>query len=114
MMSKTIYVYENWKCDQPNKIGELYVDFIKGKEVFSFTYEDSWLENTFDARLLDPDLMLYNGRQYAPVGKEIFGVFSDSSPDRWGRLLMKRREAINAKKEERKKKQEIIVVSISR
>lgn len=102
MMSKTIYVYENWKSDQPNKIGELYVDFIKGKEVFSFTYEDSWLENTFDARLLDPDLMLYNGRQYAPVGKEMFGVFSDSSPDRWGRLLMDRRESILAKEEDRK------------
>ena len=101
-MSKTIYVYENWKSDQPNKIGELYVDFIKGKEVFSFAYEDDWLENTFDACLLDPDLMLYNGRQYAPVGKEMFGVFSDSSPDRWGRLLMDRRESILAKEEDRK------------
>ena len=101
-MSKTIYVYENWKGIQPNKIGELYVDFIKGKEVFSFAYDDEWLENTFEARLLDPDLMLYNGRQYAPMGKEMFGVFSDSSPDGWGRLLMDRRESILAREENRK------------
>ncbi len=32
----------------------------------------------------------------------MFGVFADSCPDRWGRLLMKRHEAILAKKEERK------------
>ena len=34
----------------------------------------------------------------------MFGVFADSCPDRWGRLLMKRREAILAKKEDRKPK----------
>ena len=42
------------------------------------------------------------GRQYAPTDKLMFGAFEDSCPDRWGRLLMKRREAIVAKKEERK------------
>lgn len=30
-----------------------------------------------------------------------FGLFLDSSPDRWGRLLMRRREAIMAKRENR-------------
>lgn len=34
--------------------------------------------------------------------KKLFGIFSDSCPDRWGRLLMKRREAVQARKEERK------------
>ena len=32
----------------------------------------------------------------------MFGIFSDSCPDRWGRLLMKRREAILAREENRK------------
>lgn len=32
----------------------------------------------------------------------MFGLFSDSCPDRWGRLLMKRKEAIVAKEENRK------------
>ena len=48
--------------------------------------------------------MLYKGRQYAPLDKSMFGIFADSCPDRWGRLLMIRREAIIAKKEERKPK----------
>jgi serine/threonine-protein kinase HipA len=34
--------------------------------------------------------------------KSNFGIFLDSSPDRWGRLLMKRKEAAIARKEERK------------
>ena len=53
---------------------------------------------------LDPDLALYRGRQYVPMDKQIFGVFADSCPDRWGRTLMKRREAIQARKENRKPK----------
>lgn len=42
---------------------------------------------------------MYNGRQFLPFGKTLFGIFSDSCPDRWGRVLMKRREVINARKE---------------
>ena len=45
--------------------------------------------------------MPYSGRQY-PFGKTIFGLFSDSSPDRWGRVLMNKRERILAGKEGRK------------
>ena len=37
-----------------------------------------------------------------PLNKEMFGVFSDSCPDRWGETLIKRRELMLAKKEERK------------
>ena len=97
---KTIYVYENWISDTPSLIGKLYIDIIRGTESYSFEYEKSWLQNPH-AFMLDPDLNLYNGRQY-PFGKEKFGVFSDSSPDRWGRILMKRRERINANNENRK------------
>ena len=45
--------------------------------------------------------MPYSGRQY-PSGKNIFGIFSDASPDRWGRILMNKRERILAEKEKRK------------
>lgn len=102
-MSKNIYVYENWQDEKPSKIGTLYVDMSKGKEIFSFEYEEEWLKKPFSL-VIDPDLALYNGRQYAPVNKALFGVFSDSAPDRWGRVLMERREAILAKKEDRKPK----------
>ena len=45
--------------------------------------------------------MPYSGRQY-PSGKNIFGLFADASPDRWGRVLMNKRERILADKEGRK------------
>lgn len=45
---------------------------------------------------------MYNGRQFVPLDKAMFGFFADSCPDRWGRVLMKRREAAQAKKEDRK------------
>ena len=97
-----VYVYENWSGRTPNKIGTLYIDGGKGKEVISFEYDEEWLTKADRSFVFDPDLSLFRGRQYTPLDKPMFGVFADSCPDRWGRLLMKRREAILAKKEDRK------------
>ena len=44
---------------------------------------------------------LYPGIQYLRNEKSNFGVFLDSSPDRWGRVLMDRRESILARMENR-------------
>ncbi|MBQ8558432.1 MAG: type II toxin-antitoxin system HipA family toxin [Tyzzerella sp.] len=99
---KNIYVYKDWDTLVPKKIGTLYIEGGKGKEIISFEYDDNWLENVDTSLVFDPDLMLYKGPQYAPLNKSMFGIFADSCPDKWGRLLMKRREAILAKKEERK------------
>ena len=99
---KTIYVYADWIGINPIFIGTLYANSRRTKELFSFEYDETWLSRTEESLMLDPDLSMYKGRQYAPVHKELFGLFSDSCPDRWGRLLMKRREAILAKKEDRK------------
>ena len=99
-----IYVYENWRSKNPSLIGTLYVDGGRGRQVLSFAYCEEWLNDLNNNMSLDPDLKLFVGRQYAPADKLIFGMFADSCPDRWGRLLMKRREALHAKKEERKPK----------
>ncbi|MBL4773270.1 MAG: hypothetical protein JKX98_06625 [Alcanivoracaceae bacterium] len=48
---------------------------------------------------IDPDLQLYTSPQNVSEHKENFGVFTDFFPDRWGRLLLKRREAILARQE---------------
>lgn len=85
-------------------MGKLYTSSVKGKEQFSFEYDTVWLASDSANYFLDPDLALYKGRQYVPMDKALFGVFADSCPDRWGRILMKRREAIQAKKENRKPK----------
>lgn len=60
-----IYVYENWKSNIPSLIGTLYVEGGRGKQI-----------------VLNPDLGMFRGRQYAPADKLMFGVFEDSCPDR--------------------------------
>lgn len=102
--TRIVYVYKDWDTSTPEKIGTIYVEGGKGKEAISFEYDDSWLEKVDESLVFDPDLMLYKGRQYAPLDKTMFGIFADSCPDRWGRTLMKRREALLAKKEDRKPK----------
>ena len=98
---KIICVYADWKNQSPALMGRLYATVNRGKELFSFEYSNNWLQSTDGSFVFDPDLHLYEGRQYAP-DKPLFGVFSDSCPDRWGGLLMKRKEAILAKEESRK------------
>lgn len=100
-MQDKIYVYENFSSELPQKLGVLFVDAVKGNEHYSFEFEDQWLHAVKTNPVLDPDLLMNKGRQY-PVGKNIFGLFSDSSPDRWGRILMQRRERIVADREDRK------------
>jgi serine/threonine-protein kinase HipA len=85
---------------EPKPIGILYSERLRGKEVFSFRYDDSWLKDG-SFFLLDPDLLMHSGWHYPNDERENFGLFLDSSPDRWGRLLMRRREAALAREEER-------------
>lgn len=99
--AKTIYVFENWSSEVPKRIGFLYIENRKGAEHLSFEYDEQFLKSNNARFVLDPDLDFYSGRQYV-TGKANFGIFSDSSPDRWGRLLIKRREALAAKNENRK------------
>jgi len=102
-VEKTIYVYADWANRLPVLMGRLYVNENRGKELFSFEYSKDWVRSNDVSLVFDPDLRLYEGRQYAP-DKPLFGVFSDSCPDRWGRLLMKRKEEILAREENRKPK----------
>lgn len=95
---KTIFVYDDFSTEQPVLMGSLYVNVIKGGESYSFEYDKDWLRKTGLTLTLDPELMPYSGRQY-PTGKNIFGLFADASPDRWGRVLMNKRERILAEKE---------------
>jgi len=103
MAKRMIYVYADWKeVHGPILMGVLTAELLRGKEIFSFEYNHSWLSSGF-AQILDPDLQLYAGPQYLNENdKYNFGVFLDSSPDRWGRVLMQRREAAEARKQNRK------------
>lgn len=93
---RDIYVYADWKnLDGPLQIGILSAHFAKAKKAFSFEYNKEWLEKGL-YQLLDPDIGFYSGPQY-PTDKENFGIFLDSMPDTWGKTLMKRREAQDAR-----------------
>jgi serine/threonine-protein kinase HipA len=74
---------------------------LRGKQIFSFEYNHAWLTSNHQILHLDPNLSLYKGKQYLQEGKNNFGIFLDSAPDRWGRLLMRRRESWQAKLEGR-------------
>ncbi len=92
-MSVVIAVYGNWDgLPEPLRLGLLHVRSSSGPEVFEFEFDAAALAHPSLANpQLDPRLGLYEGRQHPIQGSETFGVFADASPDRWGRLLMRRR-----------------------
>lgn len=69
-------------------------------DIFSFAYEPTWLARP-EAFAFDPDLALVEGPQYPPPARANFGIFLDSAPDRWGRMLMQRRENARAREQGR-------------
>ena len=101
-LKKQILVYANWQeiGNAPVLLGYLNSTQAKGRETFSFEYSEEWIQSGF-LQTLDPDLQLYSGAFYPRDDKPNFGIFLDSSPDRWGRVLMQRRERAIAKLEER-------------
>jgi serine/threonine-protein kinase HipA len=102
--NKQILVYADWiDLNGTMLMGTLQAEQVRGKEVFSFSYTKEWLEKG-PVLIMDPDLGLYTGPQYSRDDKPNFGLFMDSSPDRWGRVLMERREAFLARQEKGKPK----------
>ena len=86
--------------DQDVLAGHLYSHRRRGSESASFTYDPQYLARP-DAYALDPQLPLLAGTQQTPVGLALFPAFADSSPDRWGRNLIQRRERLRAREEGR-------------
>lgn len=65
-----------------------------------FQYARPWLQDA-SPFALDPDLSLDESPFFPKPDQGNFGVFLDSSPDRWGQTLMKRREVLQAKDQKR-------------
>jgi serine/threonine-protein kinase HipA len=102
MTYRSVFVYADWEGlpEENVLMGQLQSELLRGKEVFSFVYSKEWLSSNF-AQTLDPDLVYSEGLQYLSDDKTNFGLFLDSSPDRWGRVLLRRREAAMARYEKR-------------
>ena len=90
-------VWADWEgLSHPAKIGTLEATASRRKEIFAFEYDPAWLVSG-QGRELDPRLAYFPGRQFPPSERANFGIFLDSAPDRWGRVLMDRREAQEAR-----------------
>lgn len=98
---KKLYVYADFDwLKEVELIGELGYESLRGSDSYSFMFNEEWLKKHGDLFLSD-DLNNYPGQQYTQPGKDIFGCFSDSLPDRWGRTLLLRREQLTAMEEKR-------------
>ena len=63
-MSKDIYVFADWELfTKPVLVGVLQSDIVKGKDHFSFDYDDLWLQSKY-VQQIDPELHLLNCFQY--------------------------------------------------
>jgi serine/threonine-protein kinase HipA len=83
---------------QPTLLGTLHCQPSGNGEIFSFEYDQEWLRRP-EVFTFDPDLVWSKGPQYPSPNRANFGIFMDSAPDRWGRVLMQRRENIRARHE---------------
>lgn len=90
----------DWR-DAPLTMGWLRRQASGRGEVFSFEYAPQWLALP-EVFAFDPDLALVSGPQYPPGNRANFGIFLDSAPDRWGRVLLQRRENARARAESRR------------
>jgi serine/threonine-protein kinase HipA len=83
------------------KVGTLYRESGRSGEVISFAYDDDYLATPWRLEI-DPELPLHPGRIYPAQQRRLFGVLRDTAPDRWGRVLMERREMVEAKQQGRR------------
>ena len=97
-MSREIFVHIDLK-KRAYFVGRLWIHVSKGRERASFEYSAEWRSSPVHFSL-EPLLEIGEGTFHTE--KSLFGSMGDSAPDRWGRILMERREARRAKSENRR------------
>jgi serine/threonine-protein kinase HipA len=94
MTRHVVDVYASWiPINPPLLAGQLMFAETSRGGAFSFAYDKSFLESEYRLQI-DPFLTLHHGEVYNDIPEKNFRIFLDSSPDRWGRILMQRRAAI--------------------
>ena len=86
-------------------VGHLTRSTSKTGDTVRFDYSEGWLKDAgpIASFELDHELGLASGPLYAYAGADqLSGIFVDCSPDRWGKMLMDRREAIEAREQKRR------------
>ena len=98
---KKITVYADFDfLSAAQEIGTLGYEHVRGKDHFVFEYSREWLKQ-YGGILLSGDLMNVPSLQHPRGNDNVFGFVKDSFPDRWGRLLLDRRERLTAQSEGR-------------
>ena len=101
---KRITVYADFNfLTTPQEIGILGYEHVRGKDHFVFEYSREWLKK-HGGIFLSGDLLNVPSLQHPRGNDSIFGFVKDSFPDRWGRLLLDRRERLIAQSEGRPKR----------
>lgn len=85
------------------RVGWLHRDTGRRGELIRFEYDAAWLGDP-GAFAIQPLLPLNEGSFHPEDASQPHGIFQDCSPDRWGKLLMDRREAIEAREQGRARK----------
>ena len=98
---KRITVYADFNfLASPQEIGTLGYEHVRGKDHFIFEYSREWLMQ-HGGLVMSGDLINAPALQHPRGENSVFGFVKDSFPDRWGRLLMDRRERLTAQSERR-------------
>ena len=98
---KKITVYADFDfLASTQEIGTLGYERVRGKDHFVFEYAHEWLKQ-HGGIVLSGDLMNVPSLQHPRGTDSVFGFVKDSFPDRWGRLLLDRRERLKAQAEGR-------------
>ena len=101
---KRITVYADFDfLSAPQEVGTLGYEHVRGKDHFVFEYSRQWLKQ-HGGILLSGDLINVPSLQHPRGNDNVFGFVKDSFPDRWGRLLLDRRERLTAQQEGRSKR----------
>lgn len=99
MKKITVYADFNFLAS-PQEIGTLGYERVRGKDHFVFAYSREWLKQ-YGGLVLSGDLINAPALQHPRSTDSVFGFVKDSFPDRWGRLLLDRKERLMAQSEGR-------------
>ena len=102
MSSKEVIVSISLGCEDI-RVGKLWFHVRGSNESASFEYDKQWLEHP-EKFALEPALKLTEGSFHTGQGMSLFGAIGDSAPDRWGRVLMRRGEILEARSKNRASK----------
>ena len=83
----------------PVFVGRLWCRIRGGRQSATFEYDVGWLQHP-ERSAIDPALPLTvaSGPFHTGQGVPLFGGMSDSAPDRWGRMLLRRVESRRARR----------------